>query len=163
MKTTFLTLVAVCMLGACAAPQTSSADSVPAEISTTWDGWNTDGVPPLQNIPLILRTEREPDFSLVNVTIKNAGETTLQYSGYSSGQMRQLQEVWQDGAWTSGRWDGCGYGARSCDILPGETVTFRAKFHDAVGMQRILVTLHEKGTDRRGQVVLVTQLPYEKD
>jgi len=113
------------------------------------------GTLPLKNRPQIV--SRKKVKNEVHVTVKNAGETTLEY--YSAGPegIQLYQEVFRGGLWRKSHWDWCGTGKKKYAFLPGKTVNLKVGFSDDERGERMLGEFREAGTNRCGLIVLATE------
>ena len=91
------------------------------------------------------------------VTVKNVGNTTLQYEAAGSEHIQLFQEIDVDGKWTQSNWDWCGTGKESFDIVPDSSVELVIDYWDDQERERMLANFAEKGTNRSGLVVLATE------
>lgn len=122
---------------------------------------------PLTNIPEIVNVETTVSGNLIValVTVKNAGNSALQYTT-SSGphQVNSYREIHEDGRWKqAGFFPWCGTAtlmdptAGRQILAPGDTETLVVVFTDPSERERILARFAERGTDRRDFVILATE------
>ena len=109
----------------------------------------------LSNVPTIVSTTADGDD--IRVTIKNDGDTTLQYYSAGPAGIQLFQEIQQSGEWKQASWDWCGTGKEQFEIEPGETVELIVDFWDEDSRERMLAIFTERGTDRMGLVVLAAE------
>ncbi|MEX1231543.1 MAG: hypothetical protein WEB58_14945 [Planctomycetaceae bacterium] len=116
---------------------------------------------PLANIPhVIAKTRTRDGFA---VTIKNAGDTTLVYTGTEEGGVQLFQELFKFGRWKAANWDWCGTGKKGMELKPGETVTLYGRFwRDADAPQRMLAKFIDRVTFDSGFVVLASEGERER-
>lgn len=148
----------------CFSASSSSADektrvrlTIPAEQppDPAWRREKFEGTLPLTNRPQIV--SRKPVNDEVHVTVKNRGETTLEYFSAGPERIQLFQEVFRRGLWRKSRWDWCGTGKKTYTILPGKSIKLVVVFFDDERGERMLGNFREAGTNRSGLIVLATE------
>jgi len=122
----------------------------------TWREMLFEAADALRNIPEITWTST--DGSVIRVTAKNVGNTTLQYSAAGPQHVQLFQEIHVSGKWTQSNWDWCGTGKELFEIPPNNAAELEVSFWDDQTRERMLANFSEKGTNRSGLVVLATEL-----
>ncbi|MFN3192862.1 MAG: hypothetical protein ACE361_20295 [Aureliella sp.] len=116
---------------------------------------------PLENVPAIEMENRSAN--MAHVTATNTGRTTLEYRGSSSSRILIFQEIHSEGGWRKDAWTADGMCENTYEIAPGESVDLEIDFWDFGEPVRVLGKSSEKGSNRSGLVVLLTQEKASRD
>lgn len=109
----------------------------------------------LKNLPEVESRKRIGDE--VIVTVRNSGDTLLQYSSVGPSGIQLFQEIDMAGSWQSSSWDWCGMGKETFYLEPGKTVELKVRFWDIEQRERMLGHFMEEGTFISGMIVLATE------
>ena len=115
------------------------------------------GRSPLANHPTIVPIPAGSNASVFRVTAKNTGNTVIQYSAYGPERISLYQETDANGKWVMSNWSWCGTGRCLFEIAPQESVELEVECWDDQKRERMLAMFNEKGTNRRGLVVLLEE------
>lgn len=147
-----LTIVAAVCLTSCIRFEVFASASDPPSIE--WDGMFSTTGDSLTNQPIVVSTLREGNE--VTVTVANQGTTALCYRAVGRSGIQVFWELEDWGQWTQAGWDWCGMGKENFELPPGDQVALSFNFEDP-RRERMLGNFGEKGTERRGLVVLACE------
>jgi hypothetical protein len=111
---------------------------------------------PLKNRPQIVSRKKVKDE--VHVTLKNTGETPLEYYGTFPVSIQLYQEIFRRGLWRKSHRDWCCLGKEKYMLLPGQSIRLEVGFSDEERGERLLGEFREAGTNRCGLIVLATEV-----
>ena len=154
------------LVSGCGQPHDASSTATTEPVSATnvassvshaddWrDMFDSDDLP-LQNIPVVIKTV-ETDEGLA-ITVVNNGTTTLGYYSTGATHIQLFQEVQENGEWTQSNWEWCGYGKSDYELAPSSQVNLFVEFWSPDRQERMLGMFTEKGTKRKGMVLLAVE------
>jgi len=146
-------LLVVILLCAVAVRFWPSRQSEPPD--SKWRELFLENATPLTNIPKTSLTSSVG--SVARVTVKNVGNTTLQYYAAGSEHVQLFQEIKVRGKWTQSKWDWCGTGKELFEIAPNSSAELVVDFWDHQERERMLANFSEKDTKCSGFVILATE------